>query len=82
MVPIPLFSFDIVSDTKVMPAPNSPAKPKPARNLKMLYPLMSVTKAFPIFAREYNKMEPNKMVTRPFLSPIIPRPQAYRSFAS
>ena len=73
VVPIPLFSFDIDSLTRVIPAPNSPAKPKPDTNLKIAYQNVSVINPLAIFANEYIIILPKRTVSLPFLSPKIPQ---------
>ena len=73
VVPIPRSSFFIDSLTKVIPAPNSPANPKPEMKRNIEYQYVSLTNPFKIFAIEYTIMLPNKTDKRPFLSPKIPQ---------
>ena len=51
-VPMPRLEGGKVSFTKVIPAPNSPAKPIPAIKRKRAYVFKSVTKPFKALAAE------------------------------
>jgi MATE family multidrug resistance protein len=62
----------ILKITKVIPAPSSPARPIPAINLIAAYESTLVTNPFAMFAKEYSKIEPNKTLILPNLSPRIP----------
>ena len=52
VVPIPRLAVGRSSATSVMPAPSSPARPKPATNRSTSYCHTSVTNAFRMFATE------------------------------
>ncbi|TNV70739.1 hypothetical protein FGO68_gene1488 [Halteria grandinella] len=73
MVPQPRFCLDMISDTIVIPAPNSPASPIPAMNRHHLYCSTETMQPFRKFAREQSRMEKKRTESLPFLSPIAPQ---------
>ena len=72
-VAMPRFSFGVNSDTRVMPAPNSPARPSPAMKRMISYCSTFLAKPLAMLANEYKMMEPNNTLNRPRLSPITPQ---------
>ena len=65
----------MLSLTNVMPAPNSPAKPKPEIKRNTIYESVSWIIPFKILL-EYTNIDPNKTERRPFCLLIFPKDTA------
>src|SRR5690606_7773393 len=70
IVPYPRLFLAILSLTKVIPAPSSPASPIPAIKRTQAYVDTSWTNPLYILASEYSRIDPKRTFSRPYFSAI------------